>query len=827
MTETRHQVRSANDDTAPADRADRADRAGQLAALRRSSSDDDTIWHPTACCLCSINCGVEVKLDGRRFARVRGDKSHPTSEGYTCEKGLRLDHYQNDPNRLTTPMRRRPDGTYEPIDWDTAIAEVASRFRDVIDEHGGEKIMFYGGGGQGNHLGGGYGSATRAALGIRYSSNALAQEKTGEFWVDGQLFGKASCHTAGDYEHAEVVVFWGKNPWQSHGFPQARRILKAVANDPDRTMIVVDPRASETAELADIHLRPLPGGDAHLLAALLRSLVDRGGIATTWIADNANGWDVLRSHLDRVDVESSCAKAGVPVADVRAAADAIGGATGGVSIFEDLGIQMAPHSTLNSYLEKLVVLVTGNFGVRGGMNLHTRFASLAPGGGKKKSSGDGRPAEPVTPVTGHRLVTGLVPCNVIPAELTGDGDPDHPDRFRALLVESGNPAHSLADSAAWREAIDGLDLTVVIDVAMTETARLADYVLPAASQYEKWECTFFNLEFPENSFHLRAPLLEPTEGTLPEYEIHSRLCRALGAYDDDVIAPLHAAAEAGRAEYAAALFQFMTDRPDLGKLLPIILYETLGPTLTAPDGRSAAGAAAVWGLSQTCAGFWDASIRRAGIGDPDGGDSLGDALFDHVLANPSGIIFSVDDYDETMRRVLTPDGRVNLVIPELLEEFDGLADEATPVDLDPDFPLVLAAGERRSSTANTIMRDPSWRKHDRSGALRISPADAEASGLTDGDRARVVTRSGHAVAVVEVTDSMRAGHVSLPNGFGLDAHPSEGSDSVGVAPNELTSVDERDWFAGTPFHKHVRARIERVDQAHRGASSDRVPVAGS
>ena len=135
------------------------------------------------------------------------------------------------------------------------------------------------------------------------------------------------------------------------------------------------------------------------------------------------------------------------------------------------------------------------------MNLHSHFVALLGGGA------DGRRAEP-TPVTGHRLVTGLVPCNVIPDEILTD----HPDRFRAMLVESGNPVHSLADSHRMREALRALDLVVVIDVALTETAREADYVLPAASQYEKWECTFFNLEFPHNVFHLRRPLFEPTAG---------------------------------------------------------------------------------------------------------------------------------------------------------------------------------------------------------------------------------------------------------------------------------------------------------------------------
>ena len=118
-------------------------------------------FHPTACILCECNCGIEVRLgeDARSFDRIRGDKAHPASKGYTCEKALRLDHYQNGEHRLTSPMRRRPDGTYEPVDWDTAIAGVAAGLAKVRDTHGGETIFYYGGGGQGNHLSGAYSGA--------------------------------------------------------------------------------------------------------------------------------------------------------------------------------------------------------------------------------------------------------------------------------------------------------------------------------------------------------------------------------------------------------------------------------------------------------------------------------------------------------------------------------------------------------------------------------------------------------------------------------------------------------------------------------------------
>src|SRR4051812_7794110 len=116
-------------------------------------------WNPTACILCECNCGIEVQVEGRSLARIRGDKSHPASKGYTCNKAFRLDRYQNGRDRLTSPLRRRPDGSFEEIDWDTAIAEVAERLAAVRDEHGGETIFYYGGGGQGNHLGGMYSRA--------------------------------------------------------------------------------------------------------------------------------------------------------------------------------------------------------------------------------------------------------------------------------------------------------------------------------------------------------------------------------------------------------------------------------------------------------------------------------------------------------------------------------------------------------------------------------------------------------------------------------------------------------------------------------------------
>jgi anaerobic selenocysteine-containing dehydrogenase len=153
--------------------------------------------------------------------------------------------------------------------------------------------------------------------------------------------------------------------------------------------------------------------------------------------------------------------------------------------------------------------------------------------------------------------------------------------------------------------------------------------------------------------------------------------------------------------------------------------------------------------------------------------------------------------------------RVELHLPELLAAVAGLADRERPGP-DPDWPFVLSAGERRAFTANTIIRDPAWRLRDGSGRLRMSPVDADRLSVLDDDLVRVTTRRGSAEVPVEVTDRMRSGHVSLPNGFGLQVAASDGTVRAGVAPNELTAGEDRDEWAGTPRHKCVPARVEKV-----------------
>ena len=742
-------------------------------------------WHSSACILCELNCGIKVQtggVEGREIVRIRGDEDHPASQGYLCQKASGLNHYQNGKDRITSPLRRRTDGSFEEIDWDTATREIMERFAAIRDTHGGDKIFYYGGGGQGNHLPGAYSSATRSVLNSVYRSSALAQEKTGEFWVNGQMFGTM---VKGDFHQCDVAFFLGKNPWHSHGIPRARAFLKDFSKDSTKTMIVVDPVVTETAKMADIHLRVKPGTDAWLFAAMVAMLVQNERYAQAWVSDNTTGIADIVQVFSNIPVSEYCAHAGLTVEEVDRTVEVIANAKG-MAMFEDLGIQMNHHSTLISYLEKLVWVLCGHFGKEGGQYVPAYMQNIAGSGRSSRKS----------PVVEAPIISGMVPCNVIADEILTD----HQDRYRAMLVESANPVHSLADSNRMREALRALELVVVVDIAMTETARSADYVLPASTQFEKWEATFFNFEYPENYFHLRKPLFPPLGASLSEAEIHCRLLEASGDMPMELVAELRTILkQEGRSAFRDRFAAAMAEDGMVSKLAPVILYRTLGEVLP----ESAAEGAVLWPLALNFALRDSESLARAGYT----GDAFeqADQLFDAIIAGHSGVTFSKDNMETVWGR-LGHEGRIQLAIPTLLDELTVL--EAGPVDrTNTEFPFALSAGERRDYTANTIYRDFGWRRKDPDGSLRMSPDDAAALGVATGDQARITTAIGSALARVEVTDRMLPGHVSIPNGFGLD---NEDGTRSGIAPNELTSLDDRDKFAGTPHHKFVPARIEAL-----------------
>ena len=330
-------------------------------------------WQSTACILCECNCGIVVQLDGRNA------RQDPRRQGPSRVAGL---HLQQGVAAGSLPEQRQPaDLPHAPASRrqlrGNRLGHRDLRDRRGIQTHpdtyGGDKIFYYGGGGQGNHLGGAYSGAFLKVLGSHYRSNALAQEKTGEAWVDAHLYGG---HTRGEFEHAEVSVFIGKNPWMSQSFPRARTVLNEIAKDPGRSMIVIDPvidRHRQDGRLpsagAARHRCLVPCGDGRRAGAgrpLRRSVSRRARQRCRRRCGTCCAQVPVADYAERCGVDEEL---------IRTAARRIAGAES-VAVFEDLGIQQAPNSTLCSYLNKLLWILTGNFAKRGGQHLHSSFAPL-------------------------------------------------------------------------------------------------------------------------------------------------------------------------------------------------------------------------------------------------------------------------------------------------------------------------------------------------------------------------------------------------------------------------------------------------------------------
>lgn len=746
--------------------------------------------HSTACILCSRNCGITVEVDGDKFNKIKGDPEHPMTAGYICQKAARLDHYQNHDDRLTHPLKKKSDGSFEQITWDQALSEIAEKLLHIKRDFGGDAFAFLGGGGQGNHLGGAYGQQILRAMGSRYRYTALAQEKTMDFWINGRMFGDQRVHCTEDVEHSDYVLFIGCNPFQAHGIPNARDTLKHIKKDPDRTMVVIDPRVSETAKMADFHMQVKPGMDAYLMSAMLATIVRENLHDTEFLSKHCTGFETLEKELQNIPIEDYAKKADVPLDLIQEVARGFAAAERGC-VRIDLGLQQSLYSTLTAYLEKMLYLVTGNFGRPGVNNLHTLFLPLL-------TNTDERSKE--LKLTAHHKmlpISGMYPPNILPDEIEHSGE----DRVRSVWVDSSNPLMTMADSKAYARSFSKLDLLVVVDVAMTETARLADYVLPAASQFEKGEATGFNAEFPENFFHFRHGFLDPVAESLPEPEIYSRLLAKMRLIPDSFPVLEKAAkygATAGYQPYLMALMLAVKMNKSWAPYGASILYKTLGKTLP----KGAESGALILPLALDYANKHFEAVKRSGV--QGNKYTLGGNLFNKIISSKSGTIVSKHEFEDLWGFIKNKDGKIHLEIDRALEELESLKDAD---DLMDGYPFVLMAGERRSYNANQIFRNPEWRKVDKQGVLRIHSEDASKLELAGGDAARVVSKNGQQEVIVDIDDSVRIGMVTLPHGYG---YKYKGGEQDGPALNELTLGNHCDPFTKTPYHKYVPVRLEKV-----------------
>ena len=407
----------------------------------------------------------------------------------------------------------------------------------------------------------------------------------------------------------------------------------------------------------------------------------------------------------------------------------------------------------------------------------------------------------------------------------------HPNRIRSVIVCASNPLRSYADTTAYEKAFNRLDLLVTIELAMTETARLSDYILPARSGYESWDGTFFTWTWPEIYFQMRRPLIEAEGEPLECGEIFTRIADAMGLIPT-LPEALYQVAQTDRFAFTVELMTLARSSPRLMKAMPFILSKTLGRTL------GSGNLAALWGLLITAPERLRKDALRAGftmdglaesIGSTPGKlptivksmvrnrslvplaglhprAGFGEKLFQAVMDHPEGLWLGKSDAAANMSAIRTPSGKIDLHIPEMNAWMVNLSPdrEADALAPDPDFPLILMAGRHVRTNANTLMRNPEWNQGRRTCTLSMHADDAAALKLADGQQVKVITAAGRETIELEVSSRARVGHVVMPHGFGLEYQGRV----AGANVNRLTQNTHRDPLAGTPLHRYVPCRVE-------------------
>ncbi len=748
-------------------------------------------WKKTTCVLCGNLCGLEVRVENNRIVKVRGDKDNPRSEGYVCRKGLNIPFHQHHADRLKYPLKKAGE-TFTRISWDQAIEEVSQKLSTIVKDHGPRALALMGGGTIGCPSQGPFAVGLLRAMGSQYFYNALAQELTGRYWADGKSFGDQNLHTHPDLEKTDMLLTVGWNPIMSHHTPQARRVLTQFSKDPNKMLVVVDPRRSETAKIADIHLPIRPGTDALLFRAMISIIVNEGWENRGYIEEHVRGYEQIKPLFSNFDAREALKVCELDYDQVREVGRQF--ASRRSSYRSDLGVLMNRHSTLISYLENVFLTICGRIGAKGG-NIFDPGLRGVPRIKVPGQEQEGRAWRTVA--TDFPPITNLYPPNVMPEEILND----HPDRLRAVMVSAANPLRSFADTSAYEKAFKQLDLLVTVDIAMTETASLSHYVLPALSAYESWDGGGAT-GFPKTFMQFRRPVVEPEGEQIEAGEIFTRLADRLG-FIPPIPASLYEAAEGGnRLQFGGALMVFLKDHPEAGRRMPYILSKTLGKKL------GSGNLASLWGRLQTLpAPAQERAVRAGFISGP----GLGDAVFQAVIDHPQGVYTGECDPEtwDQFQLVATEDRRINLDVPEMadwLKEIDPGAEEKRLRQDENIFPLIMSSGRHWDVNANTQMRDPDWNKGKRACTLTMHPKDAEKFGLHDGQMVKVITEAGEEIIELEVTEMTRPGYAVMPHGFGL-VHQGK---TYGANANRLAKNTHRDRIAGTPLHRFIRCRVEGI-----------------
>ena len=695
--------------------------------------------HYGACNLCEAICGLEFKVQDGRILSIRGDAADPFSRGHICPKAVALKDLHEDPDRLRKPVRRTAQGWSE-ISWDEAFDEIAARLHALRVQHGANSVAVY----QGNPSVHNYGNLTHAQnfLGLLKTRNRFSATSVDQLphqLVAHWMFGHQLLLPIPDIDRTQHFLVLGANPMASNGslmtVPDFRGRLKELKARGGR-MIVIDPRRTETAAVADEHHFIRPGTDVALLLAMIQVLFAEARVRLDRLDAFVEGIESVRDAVSAFTPEAAARVTGIDAETIRRLAREFADAKCAVA-YGRIGLSTQAYGSLCQWALNLLNILSGNLDRAGGAMFTLPAVDLL-----KNQTNPGHYNLWQSRVRGLPEFGGELPVAALAEEILTPGE----GQVRALLTIAGNPVLSTPNGRQLEQALTSLDFMVAIDFYVNETTRHAHIILPptAGVEHDHYDLIFHHLAV-RNTTRWSAPLFAKPAGMQHDWEIYNGLARAYR----------------GQTEGPASLSQRLKKLPALAKqrLRPDQLID-LGLRLGPYGGLKRQGL----------------SLRK-------------------LKRNPHGI--DLGPLQPCLpERLFTKNKRIRCDVPELLADVER-AREMLGAQARTTLRLI---GRRHIRSNNSWMHNSERlvKGKDRCQLL-MHPQDASARGLSDGEMAQMQSRIGSIEVRVQTTEDMMCGVVSLPHGWGHTREGTElrvARAHPGVSLNDLTDDQFLDPLSG-------------------------------
>lgn len=719
--------------------------------------------HYGACNLCEAICGLEFRVRDGHITSIRGDDADPLSRGHICPKAVALQDLHEDPDRLRKPQKRVGDQWVE-VSWAAALDEVAERLAAIARQHGGQAV----GGYLGNPSVHNWGIMTHSSalfgpLKTRSRFSATSVDQLPHQLVSYWLYGHQLLVNVPDIDRSQFILMLGANPVASNGslwtVPDFRTRLKSMQARGGK-LVLIDPRRTETAEVADVHHFIRPGADAAVLLALLQVIFEERLAKPGRLAEFTDGLDEIAGLVAAFTPERAAAVSGIDAEAIRDLARELAAAKA-AAVYGRMGVSTQAHGTLCQWAIAILNIVTGNLDREGGMMFPHPAMDLIKGPGSKP----GHYGAWKSRVRGLPEFGGELPAAALAEEILTAGQ----GQVRALVTIAGNPVLSTPNGRQLETALGKLDFMVSIDCYRNETTRFADFILPptGALEHDHYDIIFHHFAM-RNTAKYSPPLFVKPDGALHDWEIFVALGRRLRA----------------------------RLRPNAGKPLMQRLSLKLKDEfmLRLPPHR-----------------MLDYALKNG----PYGKRSAHRLSLKKLRALPQGVDLGPLQA-ELPKRLCNQTRRIQCLNDELrgeLQRYDTvLAEQQVQAPRDGELWLI---GRRHLRSNNSWMHNARRLvKGKPRHQLFMHTQDLAARGLADGQIVRVASRVGHIDVEVQATDDIMRGVVSLPHGWG---HTRPGvqqriaREHAGQSINDLTDDRSLDLLSGNAALNGLPVTVAATD----------------